>query len=105
MNYYSYFKRKYPHLEEEDIEIYHEGAKEVLLHLLFKSTYKITQKQKETAFENYKMWILKCMQEYIERDGNTSALHYSENGISVTFDRSQLSKALIDEIVPLAVFR
>ena len=45
------------------------------------------------------------MQEFIERDGNTSALHYSENGISISFDSSQLSSTLINEIVPLAVFR
>lgn len=105
MDYIKYFSRKYPHIQEEDIIIYEEGAKEVLLHLLFKSSTKITNKQKSWAFESYKMWIARCMQEFIERDGNTSALHYSENGISISFDSSQLSSTLINEIVPLAVFR
>jgi len=105
MDYIKYFSRKYPHIQEEDIIIYEEGAKEVLLHLLFKSSTKITNKQKSWAFESYKMWIARCMQEFIERDGNTSALHYSENGLSITFDSTQLSSTLINEIVPLAVFR
>lgn len=105
MDYIKYFLRKYPHIQEEDIIIYEEGAKEVLLHLLFKSSTKITNKQKSWAFESYKMWIARCMQEFIERDGNTSALHYSENGLSITFDSTQLSSTLINEIVPLAVFR
>ena len=105
MDYIKYFSRKYPYIQEEDIIIYEEGAKEVLLHLLFKSSTKITNKQKSWAFESYKMWIARCMQEFIERDGNTSALHYSENGLSITFDSTQLSSTLINEIVPLAVFR
>lgn len=105
MDYIKYFSRKYPHIQEEDIIIYEEGAKEVLLHLLFKSSTQITNKQKSWAFESYKMWIARCMQEFIERDGNTSALHYSENGLSITFDSTQLSSTLINEIVPLAVFR
>lgn len=105
MDYIKYFSRKYPHIQEEDIIIYEEGAKEVLLHLLFKSSTQIALRQKLWAFESYKMWIARCMQEFIERDGNTSALHYSENGLSITFDSTQLSSTLINEIVPLAVFR
>lgn len=41
------------------------------------------------------------MQEMIERNGMTSAIAYQENGISISFSREQLSKALIDEIVPI----
>lgn len=100
MDYYSYFKRKYPHIEDEDLEILEYQAKEILIHLLFKSSANITREKKEREFEAYSMWILRAMQELIERIGATSALSYSENGISVSYGREQLSTALIEEVVP-----
>lgn len=100
MDYYSYFKRKYPYINDEDLEILEFQAKEILIHLLFKSSKRATREQREYAYDEYAMWILRCMQEIVERQGMTSALSYSENGISITFSREQISKALLDEIVP-----
>ena len=42
------------------------------------------------------------MQEMIERMGITSAISYSENGISIRFGSEQLSNELVNEIVPFA---
>lgn len=98
MDYLSYFKRKYPHIEEDDLDILHDTAKEILIHLLFKSSYIVSKERKEIAYREYRYWILRCMQEMIERSGMTSAIAYSENGISISFSQEQLSEALINEV-------
>ena len=102
MDYQGYFKRKYPHIDEYDLVVLEGSAKEILCHLLFKSSKSITCKEKEYAYQEYKFWILRCMQEMIERMGATSAISYSENGISISFGSEQLSSALVNEIVPFA---
>lgn len=101
MDYLNYFKRKYPYIEDDDLDILEDTAKEILIHLLFKSFYNVSEEQKEVAYDRNKYWILRCMQEMIERNGMTSAIAYQENGISISFSREQISKALIDEIVPI----
>lgn len=100
MDYQGYFNKKYPHIEDYDLKILEESSKEILCHLLFKSSKRITVEDKEYAYEEYKFWILRCMQEMIERMGCTSAISYSENGISISFSQEQLSSALVNEIVP-----
>lgn len=102
MDYKDYFKRKYPHIDYYDLEILEGSAKEILCHLLFKSSKSISNQDKEYAYEEHKYWILRCIQEMIERMGATSAISYQENGISITFGREQLSSALVNEIVPFA---
>ena len=104
MDYRNYFKRKYPHLEYNDLEVLEGSAKEILCHLLFKSTKRISKEDKEYAYEEHQFWILRCMQEMIERSGMTSAISYSENGVSIRFGSEQLSSELINEIVPFAKF-
>lgn len=102
MDYQGYFKKKYPHIEDYDLEILEGSAKEILCHLLFKSSKSTTNEDRIYAYEEYKYWILRCMQEMIERMGATSSISYSENGISITFGQEQLSSALVNEIVPFA---
>lgn len=102
MDYQNYFKKKYPHIDYSDLEVLEGTAKEILCHLLFKSSKRISKEDKDYAFEEYKYWILRCMQEMIERMGITSAISYSENGISIRFGSEQLSNELINEIVPFA---
>lgn len=103
MDYLNYFKRKYPYIEDDDLDIMEDTAKEILIHLLFKSTYNVSENQKEVAYERNKYWIMRCMQEMIERSGMTSAISYRENGLSISYSREQLSQALIDEIVPITL--
>lgn len=100
IDYIQYFQKKYPHLDLNDIQMLEEQAKETLIHLLFKSKNKVSDSQKESAYVDYRYWIMKCMQEMIERTGMTSAISYKENGISITWGREGLSQSLIDEIVP-----
>ena len=101
----AYFKTKYQHLSEIDITMLENQAKEILIHLLFKSQFRVDETKKQFAFEEYKFWIMRCMQEMVERLGITSAISYKENGISITFSREQLSEALRDEIVPIVSVR
>lgn len=98
MDYINYFKRKYPHIEEDDLDIMLDSSKEILIHLLFKSTYEVSDERKSIAYECYKYWLLRCMQEMIERSGMTSAIAYSENGILINFSQEQLSETLINEV-------
>lgn len=105
INYQAYFERKYPHLTSEDIQMLEGQAKEILIHSLFKSHYKVDEKQREYAYQEYQYWVLRCMQEMVERLGITSAIAYKENGISINFSREQVSKALIEELVPITYIR
>lgn len=50
--------------------------------------------------EDNKNWIKRACIEMIERKSALGTVAYSENGFSMTFDRSQISKALANEIVP-----
>lgn len=99
-NYVNYFKRKYPYIDELDLEVLEGGAKETLIHRLYGSYKNVTDKDKEWAYDNYKYWLLRVMQEMIERLGVTSAISYTENGISIVFDETQISSNLLNEIIP-----
>lgn len=101
MDYYSYFKELYPHIKDVHLDRMERSAKEILVNLLFPSTLRHTEKQKELAYETHKMWICDCMQCFIDRNGMGSAISYSENGISVTFSQDTLSKTLIDLVKPV----
>lgn len=50
--------------------------------------------------EDNKNWIKRACVEMIERKSAIGTVAYSENGFSMSFDRSQISKALANEIVP-----
>lgn len=102
INAIEYFHGKYPVIKMEELYFLEGSAKEILIHLLFKSSTQITEAQRVYAYENYHFWIIRCMQEMIERSGATSAVSYAENGISISWSQEQISKALRDEIVPIA---
>jgi hypothetical protein len=46
------------------------------------------------------VWIRQRMVEIIERSGFSSAVAYSENGLSIRFDNSYMSKGLASKIIP-----
>lgn len=100
LDYLNIFKTKYPYISPTDLQIFEGRAKEILIHLLFPSEKTVSKENEHYAYDYYKFWIMSAMQEMIERSGATSAISYSENGINIAYDRSQLSKALIDEIIP-----
>ena len=102
INAINYFHDKYPAIKMEELYLLEGSAKEILIHLLFKSSTKVTETQRAYAYEYYQFWIIRCMQEMIERSGATSAVSYSENGISISWSQEQISQSLRDEIVPIA---
>lgn len=99
--YVDYFVKKYrcPNEYAKNLEFM---AKEVLVNLLFKTQYRVSEEQKEYAYKKYKFWILRCMIEIHEREGVNGVTGYRENGLQITFDSSQLSNGLLREVVPLA---
>lgn len=99
------FKKKYPWLDTVDLQLWEARAKEILIHLSFPSEKIVSQENKEYVYDYYKYWIMACMQELIERSGSTSAVGYSENGINISYDRAQISKALVDEVIPFIGIR
>lgn len=101
MDYYTYIKGKYAYLSNEDIDLLIESAKEVLFNLLYPFNVSIDLND-FTVPKRYTMWVLRAVIEMIERAGISSATAYKENGLSFSFDRSQLSYGLISEITPKA---
>lgn len=99
MDYFEYIKRKYDYLNNEDITILVDSAKEILFNLLYPCGASIDF-DKFAVPKQHKTWVLRAVIEMIERAGISSATAYRENGLDFTFDRSQLSYGLISEITP-----
>lgn len=97
-----YFKKKYPYMQDYDLDFLIGRSKEILIHLLFPSEKKVSEENKAYAYSEYEYWLISCVQEMVERMGCTSAIAYSENGISLRFSEAQLSKELKSEIIPFA---
>lgn len=98
--YTTFFRKKYPYIDTIYLQMWEGRAKELLVHLLYPCKSKIEQKDKDYAYENYYFWIMAAIQEFIERNGATSLVGYSENGINMSFDNAQISQALKNEIIP-----
>lgn len=45
-------------------------------------------------------WVYECMGEIVERNGCSSMTSYSENGLSISWDSSGVSKTLLNRIMP-----
>lgn len=93
MNNVQYLAKKYPYLDNDDIEFVEQSAL---------SIYKSRTKYSELATE-HENWLTRACIEIIEREGYTSATRFSENGISVSYDNAQLSNALLVELPNNAV--
>lgn len=96
-----YFKITYSHIKELDLEIMYDCAYDIMLNLRYPTQSDITELPQE-FMDKHKTWILRVMQEHIEREGMTNVMSYSENGVSITFDKTGLSRHLIQEITPMA---
>ena len=79
----------------------YEIAKETLINLLFKTYFIVPEYKKMMAYKKYKYWILKCMLEIHDKKGFNGVTGYSENGLSITWDSSQISKELRNELMSL----
>lgn len=45
-------------------------------------------------------WVHDCMVEILERSGCSSYVAYAENGLSLEFDNSQISRGLLKRLIP-----
>lgn len=98
MDYLEYIKTKFSYMREEDIEYFANIAKETLANTLSPSPLKPIEMEKYIVPSNRQGWVARAVIEMIEREGISSAAAYSENGLSITFDRPQVSQALISEL-------
>ena len=96
-----YYKRKYAYMDEEHIEIMYDCAYDIMLNLRYPTQENIYEIP-ESFMKKHKTWIFRCIQEHIDKEGMGNAISYSENGVSITFDKSGISRDLILEITPLA---
>lgn len=96
-----YYKRKYPFFDEEDIEIMYDCAYDIMLNLRYPTANDIFEIP-ESYMRKHRTWIFRCIKDHIDKEGMGNATSYSENGVSITFDKSGVSEDLINEITPMA---
>lgn len=92
-----YFKSKYDYMSAVEIELLYDIACDMYINYKYPFGDKSVISQKD--LEKHPTWFLRCMQEIIDKEGISNVVGYSENGVSVTFDKTGLSQSLIDEIV------
>lgn len=96
-----YYHNKYPYMNETDIELLYDIASDIYVNLRFPFELDVVEPSND-ELAKHPTWHLRCMQEIIDKEGLTNVVGYSENGVSVKFDKTGLSQNLIDEIVSMA---
>lgn len=93
----SVFKISYPYLKDCEYDGIYNRALGAYLDLAFPYDTNLVEvpKSRPRAYQ----WIYDCMVEIIERDGASSLTGYSENGLSMSWDSSQISSGLRSRIV------
>jgi len=92
------FRAKYNYLSEDEVEELYEKALMIYLELqypLHKTVHTIPERNLRGI-----TWIKMCMQEILERSGVSSAVAYSENGLSIRYDSSVVSSTLMQLLTP-----
>lgn len=98
----AYYQSKYNYMDYEDIELLFDIAIDILVNL--KYPFKtINDKLIKEAQKQHPTWCLRCMQVQIDKSGISNLVGYSENGVSMTFDKSGLPQYLIDEVTSQAL--
>lgn len=96
-----YYSNKYPYMAQADIELLYDMASDMYVNLRFPFDTEIVEPSAE-ELQKHPTWLLRCMQEMMNKEGITNVVGYSENGVSFKFDKTGLSQSLIDEIVSMA---
>ena len=96
----TYFHNKYDYMNSDDIGLLYDIACDMYINLRypFAKVYSVSEKD----LLKHPTWFLRCIQEMIDKEGLTNLIGYSENGVSMTFDKTGLSQSLIDEITSVA---
>lgn len=86
--------------KDELFEIFLDRAKNIYLTNVYPFNHKIVDIDKKD--EKAMRWVMFCAIELynINKNKLANVTHYSENGISFTFDKAGLSKDLLDELPP-----
>ena len=94
----SRFKNKYDYLSSTEIDALYDVAKTTYLDLAFPFEQDITDvpSDRPRAYT----WIYDCMGEILERSGCSSMTSYSENGLSISWDRTGVSNGLLSRVTP-----
>lgn len=95
----SYYKRKYSYMSFEDIELLYDMALDIFMNTKYPFRYDIDDTLISIENKKHTTWCLRCMQEMIDKMGISNLIGYSENGVSLTFDKTGISQSLLDEIV------
>ena len=86
-------------MKAEDIDVLYDIAVDTFVNLKYPFEYEISDEKLELESRKHPTWFLRCIQEMIDKTGISNMIGYSENGVSIKFDKTGLSQSLIDEIV------
>lgn len=89
-------KRKYPHIEEQDFEDMFESATQLYISYRYRYYRNIFEVQDEDI-RDYCI-IGNIVNDYIERNGVSSVVSYSENGLSWHFESAGVSPHVLSQI-------
>lgn len=94
------FRKKYDYLNANEIDITYQTAIQTYLDIAFPFDASITKipEDRPRAYA----WVYDCMCEIIEKSGCSSMTSYSENGLSISWDSTGVSKGLKKRITPRA---
>lgn len=90
----------YNYVTEEDIDILYSAAEKAYLDKAFPFSPEIIKvpENRPRAYD----WIYDCMKELADKAGCSSMKSYSENGMSISWDKTGVSQGLLDRITPQA---
>lgn len=94
------FEQAYGFVSPEDTDVLYSIAEKTYLDRAFPFSPEITHipENRPRAYD----WVYECMREIAEKSGCSSMTHYSENGISITWDKSGVSQGLLNRVIPQA---
>lgn len=94
-----YFKTKYAHLKNKDIELLYDMAIDQYINLRYPFKDNLSDRLIKEDLKHHPTWCLRRIEEMIQMDGLNNLVGYSENGVSWKFGKEGISQSLIDEIV------
>lgn len=89
-------KRLVPEITDDDIEVLLELSKGVILN----ARYPFGETENKEVEDRYKMIQVQMCVEMYNRRGSEGETQRTENGISRTYDSADISKTLINRILP-----
>lgn len=94
------FRKKYDYFTPEESNAIYEVALKTYLDIAFPFHPDIVTVP--TSNPRGWTWVYECMGEIVEKNGCSSMTSYSENGLSISWDGSGVSKGLINRLTPKA---